>query len=304
VENAAWAGAEPRLSVLTPSYRDAPLPLLAALDRQAGAEGASIEVILLDDGGGDAADSQAKAAAVRALASPALFLQLERNEGRAKARNRLAGHARARHLLFLDSDLLPGGDAFLRTWLEAAKADQPVAYGGFDVAGTPLSRDTDLHRAMARRSDCLPASERRRDPAKYVFANNLLVRSDVFAAERFDERFVGWGWEDVEWGMRVARRWPILHIDNPVRNARLDTAEGLVRKYEQAAPNFARTVAGHPDQVASLPVLRAARVLQRAPLRRLWSPWLRRVALSGAAPMPARTLALRLYRASLYADAL
>ena len=304
MENLRWAAAEPCLSVLVPSYRDRPLPLLTELDRQARALDLAVEFILLDDGSGDAPTAEAKAAAVLALNSPAMFIAMQINEGRSKGRNRLGRHARGRHLLFIDSDLLPGSEAFLRTWLETAGADVPVAYGGFSVDAAQPSPETDLHRAMARRSDCLPAAARQRDPAKYVFANNLLVRTDVFAANCFDEGYVGWGWEDVEWGLRVARRWPILHIDNPVQNARLDTAEGLLRKYEQAAPNFARIIAAHPDQTAALPVLHAARTLKRAPLRRLWSPWLRRVALSRSAPMRSRTLALRLYRASLYADAL
>src|SRR5690606_23100227 len=91
-----------------------------------------------------------------------------------------------------------------------------------------------LHRALAVGGDCLPAAERRHAPEKYVFTSNLLVRRDVFETERFDEGFSGWGWEDVEWGMRVARRWPIVHIDNPATHLGLDDAETLAAKYEQS----------------------------------------------------------------------
>ena len=50
-DNAAWAGAAPRLSVLIPFMRDDPTRLLAALDR----EGEAVEMIVLDDGSGDPA---------------------------------------------------------------------------------------------------------------------------------------------------------------------------------------------------------------------------------------------------------
>ena len=63
-------------------------------------------------------------------------------------------------------------------------------------------------------------------PEKYVFTSNLLIRRDVFDAEPFDAGFVGWGWEDVEWGMRVSRRHPIAHIDNPATHLGLDAGRG------------------------------------------------------------------------------
>jgi len=34
----------------------------------------------------------------------------------------------------------------------------------------------------------------------------------VLAAEPFDTGFKGWGWEDVEWALRAAKRWPIRRI--------------------------------------------------------------------------------------------
>jgi hypothetical protein len=153
------------------------------------------------------------------------------------------------------------------------------------------------------RSDCLPASARRLNPEKHVFTSNLLVRRDVFESEPFDKRFKGWGWEDVEWAMRVARRHAIVHLDNPATHLGLDTAPAIAAKYEQSAGNFARVVASHPEVVSTYPSYRAARMLKRAPLRALWRPMLKAFALADAAPLAARAFAMRLYRAALYAEA-
>jgi len=300
IENSAWAGAAPRLSVLIPFFRDDPSRLLAALDRS----GVPAEIVVLDDGSRDAALAARVADAVRGLALPACFLRLAANEGRAAGRNRLAAEARGRHLLFLDADMLPDSVDFLARWLELiATEDPPVAFGGFSLDQTPHSPATAVCRALSLKSDCMPVEARRKSPEKYVFTSNLLIRRDIFEAEPFDSGFVGWGWEDVEWGMRVSRRHPIAHIDNPATHLGLAPAAAMAAKFEQSAANFARVVAAHGDIVRAYPSYRVAKALKRAPLRGLWRPLLKAFALVDALPAGPRAFALRLYRAALYAEA-
>lgn len=299
VENAAWAGAQPRLSVLIPFKGDDPSGLLTALAREA----ASAEIIVLDDGSGDEALAGRVGDTVAGLALPARLVRLAANEGRAKGRNRLARHARGQWLLFLDADMLPDSPSFLAAWLDLIDRERSdIAFGGFSLDQTPRSREHALHRAMALKSDCLPAAERALAPEKNVFTSNLLVARPVFEAVGFDEGFVGWGWEDVEWAMRVAARWPIAHVDNTATHLGLDTAADLARKYEQSAANFGRVVAAHPAIAAQYPSYRWAKRLRALPLRRLWRPPLKALALSGLAPLKLRAIALRLYRAALYAE--
>ncbi|MGQ3018183.1 polysaccharide biosynthesis protein HfsG [Phenylobacterium sp.] len=299
-ENAPWATARPRLSVLIPFKGDDPRALLAALAQ----EPVAVEIVLLDDGTGDSALSGALQALIADLNVPIRLVTLAVNEGRAKGRNRLVSHARADHFLFLDSDMAPDSGGFLSAWLALIAQDNPaVAFGGFSLQQVEPRRDQALHRAMAAHSDCLSAAERRLSPEKHVFTSNLLVRRDVFAAEGFDEGFAGWGWEDVEWGMRVARRWPIVHIDNTATHLGLDPASVIAAKYEQSAANFARVVAAHPEVVSAYPSYRAAKLLRRVPLRGLWRPLIKAFALNDLAPLPSRAFAMRLYRAALYAEA-
>ena len=303
LDNPHHAGAAPRLSVLTPFYRDDPHRLLAALDLEAASLGGQVELVLLDDAGGDPALSAAIADAAEALSFPARLIQLQANAGRARGRNRLVEHSRGRHLLFLDSDMLPDRPDFLAAYLSLIESDDPaVAVGGFSVAQAEPRPEHALHRALALRAECVPAAERARAPAKYVWTSNLLVRRDVFEAERFDEAFTGWGWEDTEWGVRVAARFGVRHLDNPATHLGLDTAAALAAKYEQSPANFARMAARHPQVVASFPSHRVARILKHAPARSLWRPALKRLALAEGAPLAARVAAMKLFRASLYAE--
>ncbi|MEN5229650.1 glycosyltransferase family 2 protein [Brevundimonas naejangsanensis] len=304
-DNTAWAAATPVLSVLMPFLRDDPSELLRMLDREAQIVDGRAELIILDDGTADPALTARLTALIDDLSLPARIITLDANEGRSKGRNRLAEAARGWFLLFLDSDMRPDHPRFLSDWVDLAVKDDPaVAFGGFSLLQAPNDARFAVHRQMAARSDCIPADQRALQPEKYVFTSNLLVRREVFDTESFDAGFSGWGWEDVEWAMRVSRRFTVTHIDNPATHMGLDTVDALTAKYEQSAPNFARVAARHPDFVAAYPSYRVAKKLKAVPGLRLIRPLFKQAARIGLLPPAVRGLSLRLYRAALYAEAI
>lgn len=300
-ETDSWADFEPRLSVVMPFFRYDPIPLLSRLDREAAAIG-GIEILALDDGGGDKALAKRVTAFFKTMNAPGRLIVLSGNEGRAKGRNRLVENARARHTLLIDCDMRPDRPDFLARYLELVAENSPVAFGGFSVDRTEASADYELHRALQLRAECLPAKVRVLHPEKYVYTSNLLVRRDVLQAEAFDEGFTGWGWEDTEWGMRVARKFEVRQVENTATHLGLDDARVLTGKYEQSAQNFARVVARHHDIVSRYPSYRLARGLKRLPLRGAWRALLKQFVLQPTAPLAARVFAMKLYRAALYAE--
>jgi glycosyltransferase involved in cell wall biosynthesis len=299
LRNAAFAAAEPKLSVLIPFYKESPLALLQAL---ATREPHEIEIILFDDGSQNPEITTKISAFIQASPLACELITLDKNEGRARGRNRLTTAARGLYYLFLDADMLPDNSNFLDTWLTAARARPAVVFGGFSLKQCPDDRAFAVHKLMATHSDCLDAATRALTPEKYVFTSNLMVRRDVFETEGFDPDFTGWGWEDTEWGMRVAARYSVEHIDNTATHMGLDRAETLVRKYEQSVGNFARVIAKHPAVVSQYPSFKAARVLKRLPLRPLWRAIIKAAGLSPLLPPKLRALSLRIYRAALYAE--
>ncbi|WP_292022717.1 MULTISPECIES: glycosyltransferase family 2 protein [unclassified Brevundimonas] len=304
-DNAAWAAARPTISVLIPFLRDDPQALMELLDREAEALNGAVELILLDDGTTDAALTERLRAAADALRLPVRLISLPCNEGRARGRNRLTTAARGHAYLFLDSDMRPDTPHFLQTWRAlVAETDPAAAFGGFSLDQAPTDARFAVHRALSAASECVPAATRALTPEKYVYTSNLLVRRDVFAAESFDPGFTGWGWEDVEWAMRVSRRFDVVHIDNPATHMGLDTVEDLARKFDQGAANFARVVALHPAIVQTYPSYRAARALKRLPLLPAVRRAMKQAAVTSVLPVKARAFALRLYRAAVYADAI
>jgi len=291
---------EPQLSVLTPFYR---YNAAALLKRMANAPD-GVEFVLLDDGSGDAALLAEIVEAAYALNAPVRIIVREHNEGRAAGRNRLIAEARGRYVLFLDADMLPDRPTYLLHWLSVTRCQQPdIAFGGLSLRHAARTRDTALHHNLFAASDCRSAAERAESPAQFTSSSNLLVRRAFLHLHPFDNGFTGWGFEDTDWALNASRDATILHIDNPATHAGLDSVATLLRKSDEAAPNFARMAEKHPE-TRRFAAHRAARALKNAPLRqplREACSWIAHDRM-GAAPMPLRRAALKLYRATRYAE--
>ena len=289
----------PVLSVLVPFYRDDPAPTLRAVCDLAGTD---VEVLAWDDGTGDTGLTerlgvlQGGHPALRVLTSP-------RNQGRSAARNALVSIARGHWMLMLDADMLPGDDRFLARYLDAiAEGEADVIFGGFTV---PESRDprTRLHRELSHRSDCRDAAWRARHGPQHVASSNLCVRRDVLEVEGFDDGFTGWGWEDSEWAARVSRRYRLLHLDNPAVHLGLETTDTLLHRFATSGPNYARFTRKHPELATRLALYRHARRLSGLPGQQAMRPVLKAM-VRLPLPIGLRIAALKLWRASHYADAL
>lgn len=290
------------LSVLIPFYKDDPVPLAQALAQQIAAAGLPAEIILFDDGEPDPELNASVAAEIDRLPAPARLLTSRRNVGRAAGRNRLASAAIGEWLLFLDADMTVS-DGFLQTWLELIESYEfDAAFGGYSA--DPVQQPSHhLHAALARSSDENNANVRNQIGATAFCTSNLLARSSLMRKVGFDENFTGWGWEDVDWAVRAGKQGELAHFDNPAGHSGWQSPDVLLRKFRDAAHNYARLLEKHPE-LASLPGAKAAQILKAIPgqslLRGIWAM----MAQTPLAPMKARTTALKLWRASWAADAI
>ena len=232
-DNAAWRDAAPRLSVLVPFFRDDPRPLVAALDAQAQGHGGAVELVLLDDAGGDAALSDAVEHAV-ASSRPPRPAGPARRQRRPSRRAQHAGRTR------------PCAALAVRRRRHAARAGglpRPLAGGRRDRCAGGLRR---LHRLtrtptrVLRPAPCAvrppaTASPRRRGRGsrrRTVASSNLLVRRGVLEAEPFDAGLPGLGLGGCGLGRargRPLRRRPPRHPRPSPRPRHRRGAGGQVR---------------------------------------------------------------------------
>lgn len=293
---------EALITIAVPTYRDDASRMIRALSRCDGAE--ATELVIYDDGSGNPPMRERMRDALRDYPGPGKLVAARENLGRSHARNRLIAHGGTRWLLLLDADMLPDRNAFLRIYLAAARAcESPALFaGGFSLEQVRPRRNQKLHAAQSRRSECLDAETRARQPGRHVFTSNLLVHRDILQAIAFDDAYVGWGWEDVDWGLRVAEQFQVCHIDNTASHLGLDRDRDLMRKYRRSGPNFARLVRRHPEAARQMSLYKSARLLKwLGPLN--WPlAWIAgAVARLAILPAALRLAGLKLYRAAHYA---
>ncbi|MEM8616030.1 MAG: glycosyltransferase [Pseudomonadota bacterium] len=290
------------ISICVPTYHDGADALLASLVRLPGAGDCTL--LIYDDGSSDTGLTRALAQQILRFPGPARLITASQNQGRSHARNRLIALAESDWILFLDADMRPDDEDFLNRYLEAAEASTypSLIPGGFSLRHAVTTDQTRLHAAQSLASECLTASQRAEAPGRYVFTSNILVHREILDAVQFDLGFTGWGWEDVDWGLRIASEWPVLHIDNPATHLGLDTDKALLAKYGASGANFARALSQHRTILQKTPVFKAAKWLARLRLAGL-AKFLGRIAASTRAlPLRLRLFGLKLYRAAVYAE--
>ena len=294
---------KPTLSVLIPYFKDDPTGLLHALLSQT-AEQRGVEILIYDDGTGDAELNAKVCAVVKSAHSPVHLLIAHENKGRSAARNALQTHARADWVLFLDADMRPQSPMFLSqyvTLIESQIGD--VIFGGFTVPEKADTADQELHRALSEVSDCLSLAARQAAGPQFVASSNLCVRKAVLDAEGFDDGFTGWGWEDSEWAARVAKRFTLVHADIPALHLGLESTDTLLRRFQSSGHNYVRFTEKHPEIAQTLNLFKMSQRLRHVPFQRLMRPFLKLAVKLQLLPMKIRLLALKMWRASWYAQA-
>jgi glycosyltransferase involved in cell wall biosynthesis len=192
----AMSSPAPRVSVVIPCYAQAHL-LPSALESALAQEGASVEVVVVDDGSPDD---------VRAVAAryPGVRYVHQRNQGLSAARNTGLRESTGEYVLFLDSDdrLLPGAIAAGLACF-AEHPESAFVYGDFRYMredGSPLSRrkrpplDVDLYGGMLIRNHIEMVST-------VLFRRSVLEREGGFDSTLRSA-------EDFDLLLRIARQYP------------------------------------------------------------------------------------------------
>lgn len=189
----------PDISVIIPTYNNREVlhrTLLAVFAQDFPRN--AYEIVVLDDGSTDGT-----AETVRFLSAPVtLTYHWQENRGRAAARNAGSRLARGRILLYLDSDILAEPDLLRRHMAYHREHSGPIGVQGRTLIHpeskvTPFMKTKDLlpDLTMRRRGNLSPY---------HVITRNLSIRAeDLWAVGGFDEDFPGYGWEDIELGLRL-----------------------------------------------------------------------------------------------------
>jgi glycosyltransferase involved in cell wall biosynthesis len=253
-----------KVSVVIPYFKRKELLVktLLSLNSQKHMRG-EFETIVVNDGSDDLEEAELGSLDLDIRLK---YLKYERSEysGPSFARNRGMEKAAGGIVLFLDCDLLVGDDFVLQHYLfhqNVAPGCEILQIGTRAYLGKTVRHDlSDLkqedvypdyrHRIFARYSQNLAMI---RIAWHLAFSNNVSIRKSVLdRTGGFDEKFVGWGLEDCEFGYRL-RKAGVKICFNPnidIFHQLHETADEAFL-FDRWKKNLDYFIAKHPD----LPVM-------------------------------------------------
>jgi len=266
------------LSVLIPVFNWDIRMLVAELSEQILGLGEglnrSIEVLVVDDGSTDRAirdlnrstfDSP-KFGVRRAWCR---YLENEVNVGRSMTRNRLVRESKGLNLLFLDADVLPDGEGFIESYVDIInkRMENFICCGGISYkrCNKQVEKEREFYLWYSSRVSVRPAMIRQMVPWAWVFTANVLISRELAIMHGFDPNFSAYGYEDIEWGIRLHKVTEILHLDNSVSHMGLLSKEVLLKKTKASAVNLLRLSCLHPNEARAIRVFRYAQFISCFP---------------------------------------
>ncbi|HHB77581.1 MAG TPA: glycosyltransferase family 2 protein [Desulfobulbus sp.] len=168
--------------------------------------------------------------------------------GRAAIRNDLLKKASGTYILFLDADVLPDNPDFLKTYLTCVRENEPVVCGGVSYRNrTLLEKKYDFYLYKGKHTEWLPVEKRQQAAWRYFFSANVLIKRSILERISFDERFSGYGYEDIEWGIRLDKACGIHQIENTCSHLGLIEKQKAFSRMRSSIENFLLLQELHPN---------------------------------------------------------
>ncbi len=223
------------LSICIPVFNYNVTPLIEELLGQVKNINIPYEIIIIDDG----SDEEFKKLNVQAT-KKTNYIQLDKNIGRAKIRNKFLEISQYEYLLFIDNDSRINSNSYLKNYLELINSSKiNIVFGGRIFGKKPSDRKKILRWKYGKFTESKPASIRNLLPNKSFMTNNFLIHRTLYEKVKFNENLVEYGHEDTLFGYELKKLGvEIKHIDNPVLNGDYESNEKYLLKTEKAILNL------------------------------------------------------------------
>jgi len=230
------------LSILIPIYNwDVTLLYERLLDEIDGNNLSSeVEIIFADDFSTVSQVIDANSKIAKNEREYVSFNYMGRNIGRSGIRNWLAQRSKGKYLLFLDCDVLPDRDDFISNYLNCILEDNyDVVCGGRSYKSRVLAdKEYDYHEYFGNKKEVKSAEKRNLTPWRYILTSNIMIRKSAYECTPFNEAFVGYGYEDVEWGIKLSKSYRIKHISNTASHLGLVSKRQVYEKMRESVHNY------------------------------------------------------------------
>ncbi len=217
------------LSIVIPTYNYNAFPLAKVLSEEVFLLKLPIEIIVLDDG---STNFFTENEAIETLPNT-VFIKLNKNSGRAAARQRLAEEARYSKVLFLDADVLPVHTDFVEKYV--AHIDKKgIIFGGITYTPERPKAEEILRWVYGHKREKQSVTQRNQALYSSITTGCFLLEKETFLQINSGIKLKTYG-EDLLFKQRLEeQKIAVLHIDNPVYHLGLETNEQFLKKSLEA----------------------------------------------------------------------
>ena len=223
------------LSILIPIYNYNVYPLVLELHGQCVECKIDFEILCLDDGSNQIKSENQHVSALENCR----FEIVEKNIGRSGIRNLLAKKAKFANLLFLDADTFPTRKDFIQNYVFQINNDEKVVFGGIEYQKEKPADDQLLRWFYGNARESLSVIKRNSNPNENALTSNILIKKNVFNANKFDASITKYGYEDLVFLSALKKKGILVkHIDNPTYHLGLETSQQFLDKTKIALENL------------------------------------------------------------------
>ncbi len=170
--------------------------------------------------------------------------------GAGQARNMGIEKSTGEIIAFLGDDTIPAKDWLQKVYnFHTTYTSQKEALLGKVSWTAELAKDP-FHKWLENNAQFAYKSILRRGAGwRHFYTSNISVKRGLISGERFSDKFKGWGFEDTEFGYRLARRGLRLHYDKTceVFHDHEQNLEDVLKQTRNAKKNALIFEQLHPD---------------------------------------------------------
>jgi len=218
----------PGISILIPVYNYNVTALVDVIHQQAIKTTIPFEIIIAEDASREHTSENSR---LKEL-SNVMYHTSDTNKGRAATRHLLAEKAHYDWLLFLDADVMPVQEDFIKIYAQNLKNNNGVLCGGIAYKPEKPAPAYRLRWKYGRQREEKTAEERNK-AAHFITSANVLYAKELFF--KLNTELGNYYGDDLIISQNIKNKnTDVLHLNNPVYHLGLETSTAYLKKAESA----------------------------------------------------------------------
>jgi hypothetical protein len=220
------------ISILIPCYNYNAYDLVSRLEKECLTLGIVFEIISIDDASFSTLNEVNQK--INMLTN-CKFFESKKNIGRVANRQLLSQKAQYKWLLYIDVDVKPLSDNFIKVYVNEIKKGFEVVFGGFNYKNIETNN---LRYLFGKSREDVQSVIRNKNPYKYIISSNFLVKKVIFDKINKNINIIGYGMDYFFGALLKENLVSINHIDNEVTHYGLDDNSKFLAKTKEALENL------------------------------------------------------------------